>query len=85
MQDIRNASSQVHSLQKALQAAHQETTTRDLQTLRAQEENNIIYMKLATNLQLSLESLAESDIVQLTERVERFDASLVCMQSPPRE
>lgn len=77
VQDIRNASSQVISLQDALQTAHRDAITRDLQTIRVHEAHKDIYMRLASDLHLSLESLVETDITRLSERVIKFDAMLV--------
>jgi hypothetical protein len=78
LQDIRNVSGQFDVFQKALQFAHQETVSRNQLALRTHEDSALAYRNLASVLQLSLESLVETDMARLSESIGRFDASLVC-------
>jgi len=64
--------------QQALQFAHQETVYRNQLALRTHEENNLAYRESASVLQLSLQSLVETDMARLSQSMGRLDASLVC-------
>ncbi|KAJ5669821.1 hypothetical protein N7462_010891 [Penicillium macrosclerotiorum] len=78
---IRNASSHTDSLQRALQAAHADTVSRNDQTLQLHQENVMVSQQLTTNLHLSLASLMETDLARLSQRVESVDIALEWLTS----
>ncbi|KAJ5662158.1 uncharacterized protein N7477_009774 [Penicillium maclennaniae] len=80
-ENIQNASSEVDKLQQTLQLAHQDALSRSELALRTHENNIHAYQELASLLQLSLESLVETDIAGLSQSIGRFDASLEWLTS----
>ncbi|OQD73973.1 hypothetical protein PENDEC_c013G05755 [Penicillium decumbens] len=79
--EIQNATSQIGMFQQALQFAHQETVYRNQLALRTHEENNLAYRESASVLQLSLQSLVETDMARLSQSMGRLDASLEWLTS----
>ncbi|KAJ5292773.1 uncharacterized protein N7443_008726 [Penicillium atrosanguineum] len=78
---IRNASSQVDMLQQALQLAHEEALSKNRLALRTHDDNILAYRELASVLQLSLESLVETDMARLSQSIGRLDAALEWLTS----
>ncbi|KAJ5613030.1 hypothetical protein N7510_006224 [Penicillium lagena] len=73
---IRSTSDQAHLLQKTLRTVNDEALVRSKDVLLAHEQNALIHKDLANSLSLSLESLRETDVVNLYRRIESVDAAL---------
>ncbi|KAJ5383617.1 hypothetical protein N7517_001528 [Penicillium concentricum] len=79
--DIRNVSTQVATLQHALESAHQDAMARSQETLDVQETNAIAQKDLASSLHLSLESVLDSDMDRIYRGMQKFDAAMEWLTS----
>ncbi|KAF7718287.1 Uncharacterized protein PECH_002889 [Penicillium ucsense] len=75
-QDIQTSSSEVKSLQQALLAAHQETITRSHELAQSQQQDSIAAKAMSSDLQHSLQSLADTDISNLSRQMANMDQAL---------
>ncbi|KAJ5915784.1 hypothetical protein N7454_010925 [Penicillium verhagenii] len=79
--DIGSVSSQVTALQETLNTAHEDSISRNDQSLRVFEENAVVYQGLASDLHFSLESLMGTDLQRVSKRMADLDASLEWLTS----
>ncbi|KAJ5928312.1 hypothetical protein N7466_007268 [Penicillium verhagenii] len=79
--DIEGVSSQVTALQEALSTTHEDSISRNDQSLRVFEEHAVVYQNLASDLHFSLESLMGTDLQRVSKRMVDLDTSLEWLTS----
>lgn len=77
-QELRDTSGSVRSLQDALHEVQENTISRSQEVIRMHEVDALAYRDVASVLHQSLESIVDTDMARLVQRMITFDSSLVC-------
>jgi hypothetical protein len=77
-QELRNTSGSVRSLQDTLNQVQDNTISQSQEVIRMHEEDVLAYRDVASVLHHSLESIVDTDMARLFQRMMTFDSSLVC-------
>lgn len=78
-QELRDASGSVRSLQDTLNEVQVNAISRSQEVIRMHEEDALAYRDVASVLHHSLESIVDTDMARLFQRMMTFDSSLVCI------